>query len=655
MKINPKTCSLFFAALTSLLLSSFSANAANTASITDLGVLSGAAFSDAYGISGDGLIIIGQSGAGTLYSQTTTRAFKYSNGAMTDIGTLASGDKAVAVGISSDGSTIVGHSNITNGGSTYHAFKYVGSTMTDLGTLGGTSSFGRASSSDGSIIVGDSQITGDSATHAFKYDGITMTDLGTLGGSYSGARAISGDGSVIVGYADTGTSSHAFKYVGSAMSDLGTLGGSTSAAYGASFDGSVIVGYADTGTSSHAFKYVGSAMSDLGTLGGTNSTAYAVSSDGSVIVGSADTSTSTHAFKYNDGTMTDLGTLGGNYSYAYGVSADGEIITGTSETSSSGVYHAFIYSSSMIDVTNTYTSLYYNGSQLNSLLNLKSSLLKSSLTQDCNKFGANNACLSVGYRYSNVNQHNAQEHATNLKFAYRFTPNLRVGFVLDQAFSSNDPENFTVQNSQPLMGIFANFSQNKDESGLNLRLAAAYSNSEVSIRRNILANTEAGAGSTELKSSGLLAELSYSTKISEKLQIKPFVGLRQTEVMRSGYTETSGADFPISYESVKQKFTTAILGARSSFDLTKSTTLSFGAGLEHNLKNRVDGYAGTISQVGSFALSSPNIRKTTGFIEGGLSYDLDDAQRISSNVIYSTQALNRAKVAMIYLNYSVGF
>jgi probable HAF family extracellular repeat protein len=656
-----KTSSLFFTIFACLLTSSFCVNAATTSSITDLGVLSGADFSDAYGISADGSTIVGSSGAGNLYLSTNTRAFKYSNGAMIDIGTLALGDHSIATAISSDGSTIVGLSNITSGGTTYHAFKYDGITMTDLGTLGGTSSFANATSSDGSIIVGDSQITGDSAFRAFKYANGTMTDLGTLGGTSSSAEGISANGSVIVGGSDTAgnTSYRAFKYANGTMTDLGTLGGSTSNAYAVSADGSVIVGVADTtgDTSYRAFKYEGTTMTDLGTLGGRYSTAYAVSADGSVIVGVADTAETAvyRAFKYANGTMTDLGTLGGDISYAYAVSADGTTIAGTSETSTDEVYHAFIYKSSMVDLNNTYTSLYYNGTQLNSLLNLKNSLLKSSLTQDCNKFGANNSCISVGYRHSNVNQHNAQENATNLKFAYRFSPNLRAGFVVDQAFSSNDPENFTSQNSQPLMGIFTNFSQNKDGSGLNLRLAAAYSSSEMSIRRNILENTEAGTGSTKLKSSGLLAEISYAKKVSKQLQIKPFASLRKTEIVRRGYTENSGADFPISYESVKQKFTTAILGARSSFDLTKSTKLFFGAALEQNLRSRVDGYSGNISQVGSFMLSSPNIRKTTGFVEGGLSYDLDDSQRISSNVIYATQALNQAKVAMVYLSYSIGF
>jgi probable HAF family extracellular repeat protein len=49
--------------------------------------------------------------------------------------------------------------------------------MTDLGTLGGTNSIARGVSGNGSIVVGYSDITGNTASHAFEYSGSTMTDI----------------------------------------------------------------------------------------------------------------------------------------------------------------------------------------------------------------------------------------------------------------------------------------------------------------------------------------------------------------------------------------------------------------------------------------------------------------------------------------------
>jgi probable HAF family extracellular repeat protein len=640
-----------------------SSRAGVATSIVDVGVVDHYDGSFIYKISGNGLVSVGVLTKGGSYPYDSSEAFKYSNGVITKLGFLGSGDYSAALATSNDGSITVGYSNLSSGGLFSHAFKHDGSTMIDLGDLGGGGSFASDVSGDGSIVVGYSfNALGNG--RAFKHDGSTMIDLGTLaGGSRSFAMAISRDGSVIVGDSDSsGSLLRAFKYEGSTMTDLGTLGGSTSSAYGVSADGSVIVGYSDTlgDAAFRAFKYEGSTMIDLGTLGGNNSNANDVSDDGSVIVGSSDVEVGSgivRAFKYVDGEMIDLGTLGGEDSYAYGVSSDGLTIVGRS-TTSSGDIHGFIhktYSTYLVDINNTNTALYYNGAQLNSLMNLKSSLLKYSLTQDCNKFGANNMCLSVGYRYSNVNQNNAQEHATNLKLAYRATPNFRVGVLLDQAFSSSDPQNFQVRNSQPLMGVFANFSQSQDESGLNLKLSAAYHDTKISVTRMKLENTEAGVGDTNLKSSGLSAELSYVAKISDKLRFKPFSAIRKTSVVRDGYVENSGANFPISFETVKQNLTIATLGIRSAFDLTKSLEITFGAGLERNLKSRIDGYSGNVSEIGSFNLSSPNLRKNTKFIESGLNYKISDEQSFSGGFSYSTQVLNSAKVGMVYLSYSIGF
>jgi uncharacterized membrane protein len=41
--------------------------------------------------------------------------------------------------------------------------------MQDLGTLGGTNSFADAISADGSMIVGDADLIGDSANHAYRW------------------------------------------------------------------------------------------------------------------------------------------------------------------------------------------------------------------------------------------------------------------------------------------------------------------------------------------------------------------------------------------------------------------------------------------------------------------------------------------------------
>ena len=625
---------------------------ANIITMTDIGTLGGDA-SVATGVSDDGLIVVGQS----LDIDGNDNAFKYDGSTMVSLGDLGGG-YSYARAVSGDGLIVVGES--TTAEAAFHAFKYDGSTMTDLGDLGGDYSIAYGASYDGSIIVGESSLVNDDI-HAFKYEGSTMTDIGTLGGSYSSARAISGDGSVIVGNSTNGLAqSRAFKYVDSTMSDLGVLDSDTySVATGVSYDGSVIVGYSGFGFGANkAFKYVDSTMVNIGTLGGSYAQANAVSADGSVIVGSSYIAgdAQSHAFKYEGSTMTDLGTLGGTTSTAYGVSADGLVIVGKSATQDDEEYHAFVYRDRLVDVNNTETSLYYNAAQLNSLINLKRSLIINNLKQDCKSFGVNNLCLGVGARYSEVSKNNAREQAGILKVAYKFNNNFRAGILLDQTLDSDNPTNFKTSNNLPMVMLFANLGENEDGSGLNLRLSGSYSKSSLDIVRTIfLDNTEAGSGSADITSKAFLGQISYGKKLGENLSITPNLGILYSQIARDSYSETSGADFPIYYEKMKQSSTAAIASVNINFNAAKNLDLKIGGGLEHNLQSKIDGYAGNISYMGAFDIESPHITRNRIFANIGSTYSIAGNKKITSSIYYGKQQFNNADAAIVYLGYVAGF
>jgi probable HAF family extracellular repeat protein len=680
MKKNLKKITIAFAIF--CLLEIFSNQ--SLAELNDLGAFDNSSYSYATAISADGSVIVGSSN-----SADGERAFKYTaSDGMVSLGTLnyVSSSTSSATAISADGSLIVGNAfinyEITTSEGVYYqssqsGFKY------ETSLVGIPAILINGVSADGSLAVGYNNLSNLPLAYKVNITNQIMTPLGVLdGGTYSSANAISADGSVIVGYSDSTNGRRAFKYTASdGMVSLETLaGGSSSYANGVSADGSVIVGGSDSTEGLRAFKYTTTnGMISLGNLGNT-SVANGVSADGLVIVGNFINSSSgqANAFKYtaSDG-MVFLGVLdGGTYSSANAVSADGSVIVGDADNAL-GQNRAFIYNNSstsgggsgsgsgssggggttnpLVDEQNTYTTLYYNGAQLNSVINLKNSLLRSTLTQDCNKFGANGICVAVGGRYGNSNKYSASEQALNLRLAYRVNSNLKTGIILDQAFTSQDPTNYSVKNSQPMLGAFVNLSQNSDETGFNLRLSGAYHNSRVNVSRNVLSGTEGGVGITNLKSSGLLAEISYLKNFSDQLQLKPFFGLRKTQVQRDRYTENNNVSFPISYNAVAQKSDSAIFGIKSTYRLKENLGINLGLGIERNFRNKMDGYVGTIPQVRSFILSSPNLKKHTAFIDAGFYYDLKANQRFNTNVIYSSQTLNSANAAMVYAGYALGF
>ncbi len=313
---------------------------ANSQQFTNAGVLPGGTASTAFGISGDGSVLVGRS-----ESTGGNRAFRWTPSGMTDLGLLAGGSTANAISTSYDGSVVVGACITTNGA---RAFRWNSADgMVDLGTLaGGTLSYGRGVSADGSVIVGYSGST--NGVRAFRWTSSGMTDLGTIvGGTTSLGLGVSADGSVVVGYCATSNGDRAFRWTSTGgMADLGTIaGGTSSQAHDVSADGAVVVGASIGANGNRAFRWTSSGgMADLGTLaGGTRSVAKGASADGSVVVGNSTVNGFTRAFRWTSAGMTDIGTFaGGTFAEATGVSDDGMVISGVSDSANGA--RAFIYS-----------------------------------------------------------------------------------------------------------------------------------------------------------------------------------------------------------------------------------------------------------------------------------------------------------------------
>lgn len=269
-------------------------SALGQASFQGLGDLPGGAFnSKAYGVSGDGTVVVGESA-----SSWGTEAFRWT--AATEIvglGDLSGGTfSSTARGISGDGSTIVGWSTVADG---KQAFRWTQeSEMVGLGGLPGGSylSQAQAVSFDGTVIVGAS--ASDVAMMPFRWaDPGPMVGLGLPAGAINGgANGVSGDGIVVVGtWNRSGQGFEAFRWTEAGgsigLDDLYVPNDGWSVYSGAndtSASGWVVVGFAISGeTSVEAFRRVDSMMSALGDLpgGSIDSQAFGVSDDGAVVVG----------------------------------------------------------------------------------------------------------------------------------------------------------------------------------------------------------------------------------------------------------------------------------------------------------------------------------------------------------------------------------
>lgn len=302
----------------------------------DLGTLPGGTHSSGYDVSDVGRVAVG-----SVQMSTGEQAFRWTpTEGMSGLGYKPGYIASTAYGISGDGSVVVGYDRSSAG--QVQAFRWTQSGgMTGLGYLnGGNYSSAAAVSGNGSVIVGEAG-TG-SGFRAFRWTPAGgMQNLDTLiGDNNSTATGVSGDGSTVVGssYFQSGTITphwEAFRWTQSGgMVGLGYLpGDSRSQATAVSPDGSAIVGISGSSSGQSGFLWtLDQGMVDLGLHN-----ALDVSGDGSVVVGSVRNGAAIWDAAHGTRELRDMLLSDGinldNWSLAScrGVSADGTVITGVGQ------------------------------------------------------------------------------------------------------------------------------------------------------------------------------------------------------------------------------------------------------------------------------------------------------------------------------------
>ena len=212
-----------------------------------------------------------------------------------------------------------------------------------------------------------------------------------------------------------------------------------------------------------------------------------------------------------------------------------------------------------------------------------------------------------------------------------------------------------MKNANPLAGLFAVYAPSGTNLGTQIKLSAAYSDHNVNITRTALANTEAGQGSSSITTQGAQLEVAYGLEANDQLIASPFIGIRSTRVSRSAYTETSGASFPISYNSTTQSATTAYVGAKVMGHLSPKLTVGASVGVEQDIQNKIDGYSGSIYYLGDFNMVGPSVDRTRAFVSANTDYWIANAQKISLGIYYNQQSLNSANGVTGMLSYTAGW
>jgi probable HAF family extracellular repeat protein len=168
----------------------------------------------AFAVSADGRAIAGQ----VFTSSAQRRAYLWTEGGSVNLGTLPGHTESVAWGMSGDGRVVVG-------GSGSRAFRWTAADgMQDLGVLPGMiRSWANGVSGDGRIVIGASET--NTERRAFRWTaGRGMESLGVLpGGNSSNAWAASSDGGIVVGLSASSSGNRAVVWDAAGIQDLNVV------------------------------------------------------------------------------------------------------------------------------------------------------------------------------------------------------------------------------------------------------------------------------------------------------------------------------------------------------------------------------------------------------------------------------------------------
>jgi probable HAF family extracellular repeat protein len=228
-----------------------------SAGMSSIGQLPNQPYGVAYGVSGNGATVVGESGN---LASSTKLAFRWTAASgLVALAPLAGGNgTSSASGISADASVIAGVSGSPTGDQA--VIWNASGEPRGLGALvEGGQSEANAITPDGTVVVGASAVS-PPRVMAFRWEAGTMVGLGDVEGGirFNIARAVSANGRVVVGEAYLpGDFISAFSWT--AESGMVALPGynpddSTRGALGVSSDGSIIVGFGQD-TSGQAAAY----------------------------------------------------------------------------------------------------------------------------------------------------------------------------------------------------------------------------------------------------------------------------------------------------------------------------------------------------------------------------------------------------------------
>ena len=275
-------------------------------------------------------------------------------------------------------------------------------------------------------------------------------------------------------------------------------------------------------------------------------------------------------------------------------------------------------------------------------------------TYDCDLFDQNNICLSLGGRYTSINTPKTETNSAVLVGGYKLSDTLRVGAFYHSNLSHKTPASLKLSDKTPMMGGLVVWNQNPNHLGYQLKLANAYQQKNATLTREVVGASEEGKGQTVIEAKSYVAELQYGYQHGDDTVLRPYFAARSAVIKQDAYTET-GLSSPLTFNEIKDKSTTVLLGLKFNTDLSNNLSLKGSLGVEHDIEHSVDKLAPTgISGLTTISLTD-SFNKTRPVASLGFDYALKPNHRLSGILQYQELPYQSKTESNAYLYYTIGF
>ncbi len=275
-------------------------------------------------------------------------------------------------------------------------------------------------------------------------------------------------------------------------------------------------------------------------------------------------------------------------------------------------------------------------------------------TYDCDLFGKDNICLSLGGRYTSINAPKTETGSAVLVLGHKISDRLRLGTFHHKNLRHKTPESLKLSDKTPMTGFLVVWNQNPNHLGYQVKLANAQQQKNATLMREIVGISELGIGKTVIEAKSYVVELQYAFQYSEDTLLRPYFAARSATIKQDAYTET-GNNSPLSFNEINDISSTILLGLKFQTNLKEKLSLKGSVGVENDIKHKVDNLVPTgIPGLSPVSLSD-DFKKTRPVVSLGFDYEQRSNHRFSGVIQYQELPYQSKIESNAYLYYTFGF